>query len=113
MDWVVRMIHKIHEVHKVPYEEMVILYRVKSLSSNCYIDIILSKLKEYNVPCRWTTESSRVKINFSKDNPTVKISTIESSKGLDFQAVFIVNIDNMPFTLVNDTIRERLFYTLV
>ena len=36
----------------------------------------------------------------------MKISTIDSSKGLDFQAVIIVNIDNMPFALEDDKERE-------
>lgn len=51
-------------------------------------------------------ENRNSKNNFSKQDATVKISTLESSKGLDFQAVFIVNIDNMPLEVVNDPMRE-------
>ncbi|MGM0846514.1 MAG: 3'-5' exonuclease [Bacillota bacterium] len=36
----------------------------------------------------------------------MKISTIDSSKGLDFQVVFIVNLVNMPFALEDDVERE-------
>ena len=36
----------------------------------------------------------------------MKISTIDSSKGLDYQAVFIVNVDSMPFPLEEDEERE-------
>lgn len=36
----------------------------------------------------------------------MKLSTFDSSKGLDFQAVFIVNADNTPFALEEDKNRE-------
>ncbi len=51
-------------------------------------------------------ESSETKHQYEKDDGKVKISTIDSSKGLDFQAVFIVNVDNMPFPLEEDKERE-------
>ena len=54
----------------------------------------------------WITENSESKRNFNKNDKSVKISTIDSSKGLDFQAVFIVNVDNMPFVLEKDRERE-------
>jgi len=51
------------------------------------------------------------KRSFQKEDGKVKISTIDSSKGLDFQAVFIVNVDSMPFPLEEDKEREvSLFY---
>ncbi|WP_318617055.1 3'-5' exonuclease [Sporosarcina sp. YIM B06819] len=106
MDWVSRTIHKMHETHHIPYEEMLILYRVKYTSQNKYIDIMKRKLQEYQVPFHWIAENRDAKNKFSKLDSTVKISTLESSKGLDFQAVFIVNIDNMPFARVNDPMRE-------
>ena len=106
MEWVSRAINKTHEIHHVPYEEMLILYRVKYTSQNKYIDIMKRKLTEYSVPFHWIAENRDSKNSFSKLDSTVKISTLESSKGLDFQAVFIVNIDNMPFARVNDPMRE-------
>jgi superfamily I DNA/RNA helicase len=33
------------------------------------------------------------------EEQSIKISTIESSKGWDFRAVFVVNVENMPFAL--------------
>lgn len=63
-------------------------------------------LNYYGIERFWITESSETKRTFSKDDQCVKISTIDSSKGLDFQAVFIVNVDNMPFKYEEDVERE-------
>lgn len=106
MSKVIQIIKRIHEKHKVPYDEMVILYRVKRVSDNYYIDTILSSLKQANIPHYWISEDANSKRNYLKNDGKVKISTIESSKGLDFQAVFIVNVDNMPFKRVEDENRE-------
>ena len=44
--------------------------------------------------------------HIKKEDGKIKISTIDSSKGFDFQAVFIVNVDSMPFPLEEDKERE-------
>ncbi|HHY74736.1 MAG TPA: AAA family ATPase [Bacillus bacterium] len=103
---VARQIRKLHEQYKVPLSEMLILYRVKKTYNMSYIDVLKRALDEEGLRYYWLTENSESKRNFDKDQDTVKISTIESSKGLDFQAVFIVNVDNMPFALVEDKERE-------
>lgn len=103
---VAKQIRKLHEEKKVPYSEMLILYRVKRTHKIDYISILKRALKEEDLPYYWITENSESKRNFNKDDNKVKISTIDSSKGLDFQAVFIVNIDNMPFQLEEDHERE-------
>lgn len=103
---VARQIRKLNEERKVPFSEMLILYRVKKTYQMSYIDILKRALGEEGVHYYWLTENSEAKRNFIKDDDTVKISTIESSKGLDFQAVFIVNVDNMPFVLEEDKNRE-------
>ncbi len=36
----------------------------------------------------------------------MKISTVDSSKGLDFKAVFIVNVESMPFSLEENVEQE-------
>lgn len=63
------------------------------------------------LPNYWITENDGSKRSFQKEDGKIKISTIDSSKGLDFQAVFIVNVDSMPFPLEEDKEREvSLFY---
>lgn len=103
---VARQIKKLHEQYKVPFYEMLILYRVKKTYNMSYIDVLKRALEEEGINYYWLTENSMSKRNFEKEQDSVKISTIESSKGLDFQAVFIVNVDNMPFALEEDKERE-------
>ncbi|WP_066300228.1 3'-5' exonuclease [Bacillus sp. FJAT-29937] len=103
---VVRQIQKLHEQYKVPFSEMLILYRVKKTYQMNYIDVLKRALDQEGIRYYWLTENSETKRRFEREEDSVKISTIDSSKGLDFQAVFIVNIDNMPFALEDDKERE-------
>ncbi|AZV41716.1 nuclease-like protein [Peribacillus asahii] len=103
---VAKQIKKLHEQKKVPLSEVLILYRVKRTYQINYVDILKRALGAEGIDYYWMTESNDTKRNFNKDDGKVKISTIDSSKGLDFQAVFIVNIDNMPFLLEEDKERE-------
>lgn len=105
-DLVARQIKKLHDEKKVPYSEMLILYRVQKFSTMHYVDALQRALDYYGIKHFWITENSETKRTFSKDDQCVKISTIDSSKGLDFQAVFIVNVDNMPFKYEEDVERE-------
>ncbi|AXH98285.1 nuclease [Sporosarcina sp. PTS2304] len=103
---VAKQIAKLHREKNLPYCEMLILYRVKRDSTMDYISHLKRALEGEGIPYYWIAENSDSKRNYKKDQETVKISTIESSKGLDFQAVFIVNANNIPFTLVDDVERE-------
>jgi ATP-dependent exoDNAse (exonuclease V) beta subunit len=76
-----------------------------------FINTIKRNLEQGHPPYYWLTEDETAKRNFSREDNTVKISTIESSKGLDFQSVFIVNVDNMPFSLEED--KEREAYLII
>ncbi len=106
-----RQIKKLHEERKVPLDEVLILYRVKKTHKSPIIDFIKRSLSENGLPYFWITENDRSKRSFEKEDGKIKISTIDSSKGLDFQAVFIVNVDSMPFPLEDDKEREvSLFY---
>lgn len=106
INFIVKIMQKLHTEKNVPYDEMVILYRVKRDRTTNYIDMIAYLLKHADIPYYWITESSETKHQYEKDDGKVKISTIDSSKGLDFQAAFIVNVDNMPFALEEDKERE-------
>ncbi|RHW41948.1 nuclease [Neobacillus notoginsengisoli] len=106
MKLVARLMKKLHEDRKVPYHEMLVLYRVKRTSKMPIIDIIQRTLKEAGLPSYWITENEKTKRSFEKEDCRIKISTIDSSKGLDFRAVFIVNTDSMPFPLEEDKERE-------
>jgi superfamily I DNA/RNA helicase len=106
IQFVSKLIHKLHTEKKVPYSEMLILYRVKRTHKQDIIDTIKRGLDKENIPFYWLTENATSKRDYQKDDDKVKVSTIDSSKGLDFQAVFIVNVDNMPFELEENKERE-------
>ncbi|MBH0174253.1 AAA family ATPase [Fictibacillus sp. 23RED33] len=106
MEKVARTIKKLHEIRKVPYSEMLILYRVKKTNKLAVTDTIIRTFKKHNIPYYWLTEHEGSKRNFVKEEESVKISTIESSKGLDFQSVFVVNTDSMPFPLEESKEKE-------
>ncbi|OIJ09321.1 nuclease [Anaerobacillus arseniciselenatis] len=106
MKIIAKQITILHEQKGVPYSEMLILYRVKRTHKVNIIDTIQRALKNEKLPYYWITEDETSKRNFDRDENTIKISTIDSSKGLDFQAVFVVNLDNMPFPLEENKERE-------
>lgn len=111
MRLVARQAKKLHEEKKVLYEEMLILYRVKRTHQHPIIDTIKKALQDEGLPYYWITENDVAKRSYEKEDGKIKISTIDSSKGLDFRAVFIVNIESMPFPLVDNKEREvSLFY---
>ncbi|MFB3167440.1 3'-5' exonuclease [Neobacillus sp. 179-C4.2 HS] len=103
---VARSINKLNMEKKVPLEDVLILYRVKRTHKFPIIDIIKRSLKDEGLPYYWITENDVSKRSYAKDDGKVKISTIDSSKGLDFRAVFIVNVDSMPFPLEENKERE-------
>jgi hypothetical protein len=103
---VARSIKKLHTEKKVPLEDILLLYRVKRTHKYPIIDIIQRALKDEGLPYFWITQNDASKRSYAKDDGKVKISTIDSSKGLDFRAVFIVNVDSMPFPLEENKERE-------
>lgn len=103
---VAKQIRKLHDQNKLPYHEFLILYRVRKTFKMDYVSVLKRELEKEGIPYYWITESSDTKRAFDRTEESVKISTIESSKGLDFQAVFIVNVDNTPFALEEDKERE-------
>ncbi|WP_078410106.1 3'-5' exonuclease [Priestia abyssalis] len=103
---IAKQIKKLNEQRNVPLSEILILYRVKKTFKMSYIDVLKRALEDEQINYYWLTENTESKRSFEKEEDSVKISTIDSSKGLDFQAVFIVNVDNMPFALEEDKERE-------
>jgi hypothetical protein len=54
-------------------------------------DRIASSLKGAGIPVNWFTESSAAKQSFDLHEATVKIGTIHSAKGLDFEVVYLID----------------------
>ncbi|PYI50282.1 3'-5' exonuclease [Paenibacillus flagellatus] len=111
MNFVSKSITFLQQEKRIPLQDIAILYRVKNSHQISYIDEIKRSLESHELPYTWITENAESKRNFVRDEPTVKISTIDSAKGLDFRVVFIVNVESMPFPLEEVEEREvSLFY---
>ncbi|AET60102.1 superfamily I DNA/RNA helicase [Paenibacillus terrae HPL-003] len=105
MDFIVKSITFLRLEKAIPLNDIAILYRVQNSYKISYINEIKSSLQKHQVPYTWMTESRESKRNFIREEETVKISTLDSAKGLDFRAVFIVAIENMPFK--REEVEER------
>ncbi len=109
--WVAAAIRKLHAEKKVPYSDIAILYRVRNNYSYSYVDRLRKELERLEIPHDWIAENTASKRAYDRNAETVKLSTIDSSKGLDFKAVFIMNVESMPFKLEENVEREvSLFY---
>ncbi len=93
MDFVAGQIRRLRGEEGIPYSRMLILYRVKIGGT---IDGIRKSLRKKGIPFTWIAENNWAKRSYDPKEPTVKISTIDSSKGLDFDVVFVVNVDRLP-----------------
>lgn len=109
--WVAACIGKLHRERRIPYSQMAVLYRIKQSYYCSYVDMLRRALEKKDVPCYWLTENVHSKRSYDRDEERVTLSTLDSAKGLDFRVVFIVNIENMPFSLEENVEREvSLFY---
>lgn len=106
VDRVAKVIQKLHQKNHIPYDEMAILYRVKRSQYVDLIQTVKKQLTKHDIPYYWLTENTDSKRNYRKEDGRVKICTLDSSKGLDFQAVFIMNVENIPFALEKNQERE-------
>ena len=59
-------------------------------------DRIASSLRSAGIPVNWFTESSAAKQSLDLHEPTVKIGTIHSAKGLDFEVVYLIDATGNP-----------------
>ena len=96
---------RLHDDEGIGYEDIAILYRVKQFDT-AYVDTLQKILRSKKIPHYWLAENNWSKRNFRRKEDGVKLSTVESAKGLEFKVVFICNVDNFPFTLVDDLQRE-------
>lgn len=94
----------------VKYKEMLVLYRVKGAYENNqwknYLELLNEAFLKEGIPYYWVAKDRDSKINVDYNDDSIKVSTIDSSKGLDFKTVFIIGAHNMPFYKEEDSYRE-------
>ena len=77
-------------------KDIAILYRVKESNQVHIIDELGKALDENHLQYNWVTENEQTKKSFNREEDSIKVLTIDSAKGLDFRAVFIISIETMP-----------------
>ncbi|SFA75129.1 UvrD-like helicase C-terminal domain-containing protein [Cohnella sp. OV330] len=109
---VVERIAYLHDEQKIPYADMAILYRVKDNYHTSYVDAIRRALSEACMPYDWILENEDAAGRSDRANESIKLSTIIGAKALAFRAVFVVNVDSMPYPLEQAEEKEvSLFYS--
>ncbi len=58
----------------------------------------------------WVSESQRSKMSLDLSSPSVKLSTIESAKGMEFRLVFLVGFDMLPRPERDEDSERKLAY---
>ena len=103
--WVCGEINKL--IHSgVKLSDIAILYRVRKTNQIDYIATLSVGLNKANLAFRWVSENRESKASYDFRENRVSLLTLDSSKGLDFKYVFIINADNIPFPLQDDIKRE-------
>ena len=59
---------------------------------------ILKKLEASGIPASWISQDARSKEMYDITTDRVSVISIHSSKGLDFDLVYLVGIDHIPLT---------------
>ncbi|GGG18374.1 DNA helicase [Lysinibacillus alkalisoli] len=107
MQQVIAMIRNLHDNYKVPYAEIAVLhYTHRSATSFC------AALKRTKIPHYDVTESSTAKRNYQRSADEVTVSTIHSSKGLDFQAVIIRGVEYLSIYKIEDSKASLLYIAM-
>jgi hypothetical protein len=106
MQYVAERIAALHSERRISYSDMLILYRVKDRYDMSYVDVIRRRLKEDRIPFRLRqlsdeTSSGNERAGAAEEGGSegVAVSSMHDVGGLDYRAVFIVNLESMPYPL--------------
>lgn len=87
-------------------KDIAVLYRVRKFKSVDYLDKLSSSLKGLGISYDLTCKDRDSKYSFNYQTESVKVLTLDSSRGLNFEVVFVMNVDNVPFVMSQDVERE-------
>ncbi|MBX7223506.1 MAG: AAA family ATPase [Blastocatellia bacterium] len=92
--------------------DILVLYVKKGAAAgdDKYVQALLTAVSEAGIPCEWIARDGRSKRSFRIDSPTVKVSTIHSAKGLDFDAVALVGVSLLPSREGDAELERKLVY---
>ncbi|HNG94677.1 MAG TPA: 3'-5' exonuclease, partial [Acidobacteriota bacterium] len=96
----------------LPPQEILIVYVKKGATAGDerYVKALLGALDETGIAYEWIARDWRTKRAFRSDSPTVKVSTIHSAKGLDFDTVVMVGVSLLPSSETAADLERKLVY---
>ncbi len=96
MAFVAKSIDYLRREKSFALKDIAILYRVQESNQVNSIEELGKALNENHLPYNWVTQNDLSKKNFNREEESIKVLTIDSAKGLDFRAVFMISIETMP-----------------
>ncbi|MBM6385230.1 MAG: AAA family ATPase [Paenibacillus sp.] len=96
MAFVAKSIDYLRREKSFTLKDIAILYRVQEANQVNIIGELEKALTECHLPYNWVTQNDQSKKSFNREEESIKVLTIDSAKGLDFRAVFIISIETMP-----------------
>ncbi|WP_248278113.1 3'-5' exonuclease [Paenibacillus sp. SZ31] len=96
MAFVAKSIDYLRREKSFALKDIAILYRVQESNQVNSIEELGKALDENHLPYNWVTQNDLSKTNFNREEESIKVLTIDSAKGLDFRAVFMISIETMP-----------------
>lgn len=103
VDYLTERVQQFYE-RGTPWNEMAIVYRSKFMGERLY-----QQLQQAQVPVEWVNASSASR-HFNLAEPSIKLITMHSSKGLEFPVVFIPGVGYLPNQYSTVQEETRLFY---
>lgn len=108
MAFVAKSIDYLRREKSFALKDIAILYRVQEHQGINIIGEMQQALKDNSLPYNWVTKDEQSKKSFDREEESIKMLTIDSAKGLDFRAVFIIAIETMPRKMgKTDEVDER------
>ncbi len=89
-------IKKLHNEDGYPFSDIAIIYTIRTFDGNAGTPlpkIFQANLESKGIISNWVSEDYRSKKSYDVTTNSVTISTIHSSKGLDYACVFLVGLD--------------------
>ncbi len=89
VEYLAQRVQQLHE-RGTPWNEIAIIYRVKFMG-----DRIFNDFQQMQIPIEWVNANNDSR-NYHPDEPSIKLITMHSSKGLEFPIVCIPGVGYMP-----------------
>jgi len=103
VDYLAQRVQQLHE-RGIPWNEIAIIYRLRFMGDRIY-----HHFQKMQIPIEWVNANSESR-NYHPNEPSIKLMTMHSSKGLEFPVAYIPGIGYMPDEYNTPAEEARLLY---